>query len=135
MSSSLDSNEQALTGLARLALRNRDDSSWSWTVALCQVRMPEDLRHRRDDVIASCGWPDERVLARAIAAVSDAATDGHGWSSDTTRAVKEALLLDIPELPDDDSFVKTSRRSFKLKNFPTLSLDPQKSCVSDLGFS
>lgn len=118
--SSLDRHEQALTGVARIALRHRDDTSWGWTVALCRVRMPEELRHRRDDIIAACVSADERALARALAAVSDAATDGHAWSSDTTRAIEDALLLDVPELPDDDSLAETSRRSFRLKNFPTL---------------
>lgn len=77
----------------------RDGPLWPFLLAAARLRCPPELRETRDSIVARAEYDDERAIAVAFVAITDATVDARALSGVELEQLKEALQLPIPESP------------------------------------
>lgn len=99
------SREQELAGVNWEQLAHakkqelRDGPRWPFLLTAARLRCPPELRETRDSIVARAENEDERAIAVAFAAITDATVDDRALSGVELERLEEALQLPIPESP------------------------------------
>lgn len=86
-------------GLGKVGVHQtrREGPIWPMARRLAQLSLDEPLRNRRDRILATLETHEQRILARALSAVTDVAARGGDPSDDEIRHMVRLLREPVPE--------------------------------------